>query len=423
MRLVLLKIFTMYLLASLGFGSIAQQRRSADKLFNAGCFAEAKSVYTKVVRNDPNHKHATIRMGYTALLLNQLDEAEHWLIKAKELSTSQTLINQFIAAVFYRRKDFSNASIYFSAIGRTSVVKKLASFNNQIPYDVDADFDQAAIPFIATEPLPFVRVVINGRREGNFIIDTGGGEIILDAEFAEECDAEIFGSETGNGFGGGKAGFLGHGKISILSLGTFHIRNVPVNTLPLRHIELAGIKIDGVIGTVFLYQFLSTIDYKSGCLILRNKEKHSFDKILQQTCHPVIVPFAMAGDHYMVSHGSLNDGTNMLWFIDTGLAGVGFTCPLSTIKKSKINVQKNNKRQGEGGGGSFDVFPFHVKKISLDSMCVNNVHGEFGAFPLQLEKGLGFKIDGLLSHEFFTGRSLTIDFKEMKYLLDTPDDL
>ena len=125
----------------------------------------------------------------------------------------------------------------------------------------------------------------------------------------------------------------------------------------------------------------------------------------------------MAGDHYMVSHGSLNDCDNMLWFVDTGLAGVAFTCPLSTIKKCKLNVQKNNRSRGEGGGGSFDIYPFDVGTICLDTLCVRNVHGEFGVFPSQLEYGLGFKIDGMLSHEYFKGFSLTIDFKEMKYIL------
>ena len=152
------------------------------------------------------------------------------------------------------------------------MARKLESFNAQTPYETDFDFDQAVIPFSVTEPLPFVRVVINGVHEGNFIIDTGGGELILDTAFAKECNAELFGPEKGNGFGGGKAGIFEHGKISTISLETLDVRNVPINTLSLRHIELAGIKIDGIIGTVFLYQFLSTIDYKKGCLVLRNKK-------------------------------------------------------------------------------------------------------------------------------------------------------
>jgi len=297
------------------------------------------------------------------------------------------------------------------------MAKKLESFDAQTPYETDSEFDQAVIPFIVTEPLPLVRVVINGVHEGNFIIDTGGGELILDTAFAKQCDAELFGAEKGNGFGGGKAGIFGHGKISTISLGALDARNVPVNTISLRHIELAGIKIDGVIGTVFLYQFLSTIDYKKGCLVLRNKEKHSFSNILGQTKGSFVVPFAMAGDHYMVSHGSLNDCDNMLWFIDTGLAGVAFTCPLSTIKKGKLAVQKNKRSRGEGGGGYFDIYPFEVGTICLDTLCVRNVQGEFGVFPSLLEHGLDFKIDGMLSHEYFKGFSLTIDFKRMKYIL------
>ena len=407
----------MSVFTSLGLGTSGQNLKNAHKLFSAGKFVEARIAYSVVLAKNSTHLQSMIYMGHTSLLLDQLDDAERWLIQASAIAPKKLLVNQLLAELYYRRKDFQKAALYFRAIERIPMARKLENFNAQTPYETDSDFDKAVIPFRATEPLPIVRVVINGLHEGNFIIDTGGGELTLDTTFAEECSAELFGSEKANGFGGGKAGIFGHGKISKISLGSLDARNVPINTLSLRHIELAGIKIDGIIGTIFLYQFLSTIDYKKGCLVLRNKKKYSFASILQQTNGASIVPFAMAGDHYMVSHGSLNDCDNMLWFVDTGLAGVAFGCPTSTIKKGKLNVQKSNKSRGEGGGGSFDIYPFEVETICLDTLCVRNVHGEFGVFPSQLEYGLGFKIDGMVSHEYFKGFSLTIDFKEMKYIL------
>jgi hypothetical protein len=58
-----------------------------------------------------------------------------------------------------------------------------------------------------------------------------------------------------------------------------------------------------------------------------------------------------------------------------------------------------------------------IKQICLDDLCLKNLHGVYGAFPTQLEKSFGFTISGLVSHEFFRKYSLTIDFKEMKYIL------
>ena len=230
----------MSLFTSLGLGTSGQNLKNAHKLFSAGKFVEAKAAYSAVLAKNSTHLKSMIYMGHTSLLLNQLDDAERWLIKARAIAPKQWAINQLLAELYYRRKDFQKAALYFRAIERIPMARKLESFNAQTPYETDSDFDQAVIPFIVTEPLPFVRVVINGVHEGNFIIDTGGGELILDTAFAKECNAELFGSEKGNGFGGGKAAIFGHGKISTISLGTLDVRDVPVNTLSLRHIELAG---------------------------------------------------------------------------------------------------------------------------------------------------------------------------------------
>src|SRR6476659_9096355 len=58
---------------------------SADRLFQAGKFAEAGKLYSQIVAQNPKDYSATLQLGRIALLSNQLDEAQKWLETAIRL--------------------------------------------------------------------------------------------------------------------------------------------------------------------------------------------------------------------------------------------------------------------------------------------------------------------------------------------------
>ncbi len=106
----------------------------------------------------------------------------------------------------------------------------------------------------------------------------------------------------------------------------------------------------------------------------------------------------------------------MLFFVDTGLAGNGFTCPESTLQKAGIKLQENQAKEGLGGGGKVKSIPFMVEKLTLGNAKEYNVNGVYmGAFPL--ENAFGFHIGGLISHEYFRHYTLSLDFERMRYFL------
>jgi hypothetical protein len=271
-----------------------------------------------------------------------------------------------------------------------------------------------------TDPLPVVQVRVNGSEPANFFIDTGGAEVVIDAEFAQEVGAVQFGPETGTFAGGQQAGFH-HGRVDSLTIGDFIIKNVPVHLMDVRRFSqpvFGGKRVDGVIGTVLLYHFLASLDYPNGELILRRKTKENLQHFEQdakrQKC--IVVPFWMAGDHYMVAWGTVNKSQRTLFFVDTGLAGGGFTCPESTLKETRIQLQESLASEGVGGGGKVKVVPFAVEELTLGNAKEHNIHGMYvGAFPL--ENAFGFRIGGLISHGFFRHYALSLDFERMKYFL------
>jgi hypothetical protein len=285
---------------------------SADRLFEAGEFAEAREQYARIVAEHPDDYPATLGLGRVALLSNRLVDAESWLRKASALRPGDTDPRVMLAEVYYRRDDFEKAAAALSGIdvGTNSLivsqyptldVAKLQSFKGQVPYELRGDGQSTRVKFLRTDPLPLVSVRVNGGREVTFFIDTGGSEIALDTAFARELGVPQFGAVQGT-FSGGQHAEVHQGRIDSLTLGDWTVRNLPVAILPLRQLSqgLGAKQIDGVIGTTLFYHFLATLDFPNGELVLRRKDATSLAQFMASAGNSVAVPFWIAGDHFMV---------------------------------------------------------------------------------------------------------------------------
>jgi len=177
---------------------------SANRLFEAGKFAEAGEVYVRIAADNPKDYSAILQLGRIALLSNRLDNAEKWLEQAIALKPSDVDAKIMRAEAFYRRDDFQKAVSALNGVDvstnkliieqyPTLNVAKMESFKGQTPYEIQGDGQITHVKFIKTDPLPVVSVHINGGDEVNFFIDTGGSELALDSEFAKELGLPQFG--------------------------------------------------------------------------------------------------------------------------------------------------------------------------------------------------------------------------------------
>jgi tetratricopeptide (TPR) repeat protein len=410
--------------------------QGADELFKAGRFVEAEQRYAEVLRESPEDVQTLTRAGAIALLSNRLDEAQQRLSRAVEIKRRQAWLARaaqrlrkaseqtpeaLLGQVFYLRDDYQQAAPFLRTAGWKTLAEKLASFGDSRPYQTEGQAGAVHLKFSMTDPLPVVQVCVNGSEPVNFFIDTGGAEVIIDTEFAKEVGAAQFGIERGM-FGGGKIAGFQHGRIDSLTLGDLTVKHIPVTVMDVRRFSdpvFGGQRVDGIIGTFFLYHFLATLDYPAGELILRPKTEQNLRQVEQAVTehNQIIVPFWMA-DHYMVAWGTVNGSRPLLWFVDTGLAGAGFTCPQFTLQEAGIDLQGNRVIEGSGGGGKFTSTLFEVQELTLGAAQEQHVQGVYGAFPPQLETAWGFRIGGLISHTFFRPYAFTLDFTNMRYFLD-----
>src|SRR5262249_38937476 len=157
--------------------------------------------------------------------------------------------------------------------------------------------------------------------------------------------------------------------------------------------------------TRFLYLFAATVDYPKGELELSQPKGAD----LPREPAAIDVPFWLAGDHYLVAEGAVN-GRAMLFFVDTGLAGLAFAAPASTLDAARITTRPDERLGGLGGGGPVSAKPFSVDELALGGAVAYHAQGVAGVFPSSLENKFGFRIGGLISHAFFRPYAVTFDF-------------
>ncbi|MGH9747471.1 MAG: aspartyl protease family protein [Candidatus Acidiferrales bacterium] len=431
-----------------------EEMAAADRLFQSGSFAEAQRVYAQIAATDSKDFRAALQLGYIALLSNKLDDAETWLHKALDLKHGDADAKIMLAESLYRRNDFYHAARAMAGLGPEDAAKlkhystlnlaKLESFRDDDPYKFEHDTGESTrLPFVTAVMLPVVNVRINGGPLVAFFIDTGGSELLLDSDFARELKVKSMGSVEGT-FSGGEQAAVQNGRVDSVTLGSWTLKNIPVGMIPLRSMSGSfGVKqINGCIGTNVLYQFLATIDYRAGELILRKKTAANLKRFdaaggpppppkaavprsdgrggtaranAPPVTNGIVVPMWMAGDHFMVAWGRVNTQPPSLFFVDSGLAGAGVKLAESALQQAGIKLDESKATAGEGGGGKLKITPYNVAQFTVGEISEQNVPGLYdGPFPW--EDAFGFHLSGMFGNDFLKSHAVTFDFTNMRII-------
>jgi predicted aspartyl protease len=398
---------------------------AADAAFQAGHFVAAQAAYTRLLQRNPNAYGALLGLGTLALYANRLAEARTQLERARSVRPNDVEPRVLLAEAAMRRDAFSVAESLVSAInfggsplqqrysGSVSA-RQLASFRDRKPYVVDGPGDVATIPFVKTDPLPLVHARVNGAPETTFLIDTGGAQVVLDPNYARELRVPQYGAMTGL-FAGGKRIGVPYGRIDALTLGAWHIRNVPIQLVSVRPIAAAvGVKrVDGVIGSVLLYHFLSTMDYAKGRLILRRIGGPAARAFTKASSAARTVPFLLVGDHFEFAEGHVNALPPAQFDVDTGLGGAGVNLSDELLAAAKIRLNKKQATVGVGGAGDTQTIPYTVPTVWLGGVRRTGVAGFYDGGISPLKQQLGFTVGSVIGHDFFRPFALTFDFQRM----------
>jgi len=165
-----------------------------------------------------------------------------------------------------------------------------------------------------------------------------------------------------------------------------------------------SLPIHGILGTAVFSRFCITLDYRARILRLGPLDPS------REGCSGM--RFWIAGSHYIVTCAQISEGAQSLMFLDTGMAGAAFALPRSTADATRVTSLADKPQRGHGGGGEVQGRSVRLDKVCLGSACCENVEGILlEEFPLEVQ--FGFRIEGLIAHNFFRGCVLTLDFGRM----------
>jgi hypothetical protein len=134
------------------------------------------------------------------------------------------------------------------------------------------------------------------------------------------------------------------------------------------------------------------------------------------------IRFWFVQTHYIVAWGTVNNLDPKLFFVDTGLAGAGFTAPVSVLEEAGVSVDWTEAQDAIGGGGVFQEVDIVIDRLTLgtgeNEVVESHVSGKASEHPPSvLGDTLGFHLGGLISHHFFRDHALTFDFTRMRLVM------
>jgi tetratricopeptide (TPR) repeat protein len=394
-RLSLSKLATAALVASLldaGFARAAAPS-PAEQFFTAGDFDRAGAAYAQTLASAPDDVAARLGQGTVELYRDDLDAATTDLERVLAADPNNERALRLLAEAQRRRTDWARLTTI--------------------------DGSQASVPFIATDPLPAVRVRVNGKHDAIFLIDTGGPSVVLDSDFAHELGLNVQAAGSGT-FAGGKTAALSQATVDSISLAGATAYELTATVIPTRPISpFPNIRIDGIVGTGLLERFLATLDYPHASLVLRPRgpAASAAFEAAARGADATIVPCWLVGDHFVMAHARVNDAPSGLFLFDSGLAGGGLLPSKQLVSAAGLQLDTANATQGTGGGGTFSAIPFVAKTIAVGNAVQHAVPGIYSpdGSPLSV---FPFDVQGVISHEFLKSYAYTVDFDAMKIVLD-----
>jgi len=359
-----------------------------DAAFKSGDFAAAQSAYAAAMKADPHDLDAALGLTRLALYANDINDAEVWLGIADAIAPEDPRVAADRATIDER----TNGSID----------------------DVAPHRGPATVPFLQTDPLPIVAVRVNGH-DAHFLIDTGSPNITLDAGYAQSIGLAT-GSAGQGTFAGGKHAATMRATVDRLELGDWTIANVPATVVSLGGATMGMMHVDGVLGTGLFAHFLTTLDYRSGRLILQDRDASASFERAASARGATIVPMWLVGDHFVFVQGRADDGPVGLFNVDTG-GTFGVQLTKDALNAAHITPDASRPHGGMGPGGSVTVLPF-TTSVTVGGYTANDLSGiyfvqgdQYGIFP--------FTVTGTVSHQFFHDTVLTFDFVTMHLVIAT----
>jgi hypothetical protein len=382
-------------------------------LFRLARFDEAVPVLEKSLALEPRGETPRATLGKLALFENRLAAAESLLAGVRSDPDAQ----RDLYAVRLRREDWKAAAAMAPDVEDPGRVALLEAMAEGPVYEMTALTKDLVIPWSVSYPIPLVRVKLNGQSV-LMAIDTGARDLLLDPSVARRCKVrEVPGQHLE--FWSGSRVAVKNAMVDRLEIGGSKIGRLPAGTLPLRkwsiEVNPHAEQVAGVIGIELLRRFTPTLDYAKARLILHPRGSASAVQAGAQR-----VPFQIWGLSEVMVFGSLAGGRRMAMVVQSGVPGCGVGAPPEVFEE--VGVKAGMMSRLVKSAGSWTTgrpwTQCSVPTVSVGPVVAARVDGWSGALDSSEMWRHGVRRDALVSHDFFRGKRVTIDWEKRELLFE-----
>jgi hypothetical protein len=382
-------------------------------LLRLGRTEDARALFARVLAADPENAAARAALGKLALFADRLREADTLLGHAgREPDMVADLY-----ALRMREEDYAGAARLAPMAnepGRAPILEWMASHP---PYYVASGPEVASVPWNRGYPIPLVRVKLNGQSV-LMGIDTGARDLILDQSIARVARVTVMPSKIPVFWEGTRIA-VQNAVVQRLELGGVRIEELPAGVANLRQwsirVNPQSEPVAGVIGLQLLRRFTPTLDYDKGVLELRRPGQSYPVGVDAQR-----VPFEIWGESELMVYGTIASGRRMAMIVQTGLPGCGVAAPASVFEEVGVKPGMLS-RAVKGAGALLQGRPWvalNVPTVTVGGLVRDKVAGWSGALDDAELWRHGVRRDAILSHDFFKGQRVTIDWERHELVVE-----
>jgi hypothetical protein len=385
-------------------------------LLRLGHADAARTIFGRVLALKPGDEAALAGLGKLALFADRNAEAESLLVGA---GTESGAFADLYAARL-RQGEWAKAAEMAPQMNEAGRVPLLERLAEHPPYRVTAGPDEVRVPWTKGYPVPLVRVKLNGLSV-LMAIDTGARDLILDQSFARRTGVLTMPTQVPVFWDGTRIA-LQSAVVQKLEIGGMRIEDVPAGVTGLRRwsimVNAQSEPVAGVIGLNLLRRFSPTIDYRGQALVLRKPGVS-----VARSADAQRVPFEIWGESEMMVYGSIAGGRRMAMIVQTGLPGCGIAAPEGVF--AEVGAKAGPLSRAIKGAGSWlqgkPWTALSVSTLTVGTLTRDKVSGWSGALDESELWRHGVRRDAILSHDFFKGERVTIDWERRELVLDAKD--
>jgi predicted aspartyl protease len=396
-------------------------RTTFERCLRGGNLLGASEEARELPRLDPNHAFSWKNLGWFDLMENRLPEARVHLRRALKLDPSDRETKALLSLAWYRTGDLSLSSAMQDDLGYAALAELVATLEPKA-YALEGS-TSVRLGLLPASLRPKFPVRVNGK-DAQFFLDTRGGMSAVNDTVARTAKVERQQSNFLQFWfsAAGKWSIKNRfGRVETLQLGSMQVRRVPV-LLP----NWKGI-VDGLLATDFLSHFRTTIDYPRRELFLR-KADPGLAEARRAEKDPgsgrIVLPFFWTPGGQIVLQGQVN-GTDVVFLLDTLAVGRPVTLSRRLIHRAHLPAH--------GGyiislrrAGLFPQVYTEFRELRIGPIVQSDQKADIGTmydFPPSIDHMQGFPIDGILGDAFFQAYRLTLDFRQMRVILEPSKSL